>query len=123
MKLSLRGVAIAVVAAAGAFALIILYRDHQREVAVESQREAPVVAPSRVAEQGGRAVVALDTAEARRIGLELAALRPSTGHRESLLPGEVVPETERAAVLRAPVAGRLTVPKGARWPSLGERVE
>jgi hypothetical protein len=123
MKSSLRGVATALLVAAGAVALIVLYREHQREVALEAERDAPVVAPSRVAEAGGRALVALDSAEARRIGLRLAALHPAAERREVRLSGEVVPETERAAVLRAPVAGRLTVPTGVRWPALGERVE
>jgi len=123
MMASPRGVLLAVVAVAGAAGLIVLYRDHQREVALESEREAPVVAPSRVTEQRGRVVVALDSTEARQVGLGLAALHPALRRRESRLPGEVVAEPERAAVLRAPVAGRLSIPTGARWPALGERVE
>jgi biotin carboxyl carrier protein len=105
-----------------AVALVVLYRNHQREVAREAAREAPIVAPSRVRDEGGAAIVTLDSADRRRVGLELAPVRPMAGAPEERLPGEVVPETERAAVLRAPVAGRFTVPDGAHWPSLGERV-
>jgi len=109
-------------AVAAAVALVGLYRRHQRDVAQEAARETPVVAPSRVREQGGMAVVTLDSAEVRRVGVELVPLQPISGAPETRLPGEVVAESERAAVLRAPVAGRFSVPPGAHWPGLGERV-
>jgi hypothetical protein len=108
-----------VVAGAG---LVVLYRAHRREVAQEAEREAPVVAPSRVSRDGEWVVVSLRPEERRRVGLELQAVRPASRGQEIRLPGEVVPETERAAVLRAPVAGRLALPEGARWPALGDRV-
>lgn len=110
---------LAVAVAAG---LVALYRRHQLDVAQEAQRDAPVVAPSRIREHGGVAVVTLDSAELQRIGVELAPLQPISSAPETRLPAEVVAESERAAVLRAPVAGRFTVPAGAHWPGLGERV-
>jgi hypothetical protein len=116
-----RGVA-GLLATALAIGLVVLYRGHRLEGSREAQREAPVVAPSRVSRDGESVVVSLAPAERRRIGLELAVVRPASLGAESRLTGEVVPETERAAVLRAPVAGRFTVPDGARWPALGERV-
>lgn len=122
MRSGLRTVVLLAVALGAGVGLVVLYRNHQRDVALEAAREAPVVAPSRVAEQEGRAVVALDSGEVERVGLVLAALRPAAGGGEARLPAEVVPDAGRAAVLRAPVAGRLTVPSGARWPGLGERV-
>jgi hypothetical protein len=110
---------LAVVVAIG---LVVLYRGHRREVAQEAVRDAPVVAPSRVSQDSGSVVVSLGPDERRRVGIELAVVRPASRGLEARLTGDVVPETERAAVLRAPVAGRFTVPDGARWPALGERV-
>jgi biotin carboxyl carrier protein len=109
-------------ATAVAAGLVVLYRRHERDVAREAARDAPVVAPSRVRDEAGAAVVTLDSAERRRVGLELAPLEAVASAPEIRLPGEVVPESERAAVLRAPVAGRFTVPPGGHWPALGERV-
>lgn len=116
-----RGAAIllAIAAAAG---LVTLYRIHQRDVAREAASEQPVVAPTRLVNEDGLAVVTVDSAEARRIGLELAELSAASSARELRAPGEVVPETERTATLRAPLSGRLTVPAGAHWPALGTRV-
>ena len=122
MKPSLRGAVLAIVVIAIAAWLIVRYREHREEVSLEAQREAPVVAVSRVTEQDGVAVVALDSADARRVGLVLAALRTAPAERESRFPAEIVPEAERVTVLRAPIAGRFTLPPGARWPGLGERV-
>lgn len=85
--------------------------------------EAPIVAPSRVSENGGEPRVVLDSAEVRRIGLRTAALAPASVHSGRRLPAQVIPEPERTVTLRAPVAGRLTVAEGRRWPSLGERLQ
>jgi biotin carboxyl carrier protein len=111
-----------VIAAAAAGGLVVLFREHRREVAQEAERKAPVVAPSRVSRDGELIVVSLRPEERRRVGLELTTLTAAARAPEARLPGEVVPETERAAVLRAPVAGRLTLPDGARWPALGDRI-
>jgi hypothetical protein len=84
--------------------------------------EAPVVAPSRVISTDGESRVALDTAEARRIGLTTAVLAPAEVEAGRRLTGQVVPEPERIAILRAPVAGRLRAADGQPWPGLGERL-
>lgn len=122
MSPTLRRVAASLLAVALAIALVVLYRGHRLEGAREAARDAPVVAPSRVSRESEVVMVSLAPAERRRVGIELAMVRPAPPGAESRLMGEVVPETERAAVLRAPVAGRFTVPDGVRWPALGERV-
>jgi len=120
--MSLRRVVAGLMAVVLAVALVVLYRGHRREVVQEAERQAPVMAPSRVSADSEAVVVTLAAGERRRVGLELAVVRSTSGGAESRMPGEVVPETERATVLRAPVAGRFTLPDGARWPALGERV-
>lgn len=122
MNTSVRRLVAGLLAASVAAGLVVLYRAHRLEGAREAARDAPVVAPSRVSQDGESVVVSLRPAEHRRIGVELAVVRSATRVAQSRLSGEVAPETERAAVLRAPVAGRFTVPAGARWPALGERV-
>jgi biotin carboxyl carrier protein len=112
---------IVLVLAAGVW-LITRYRESRRDVAHQAGRDAPVVAPSRVTNARGAVTVTLDTAELRRIGLSVAALRAGGRVAEIRLPAEMVAETERAATLRAPVSGRFTVAEGAHWPGLGERV-
>jgi biotin carboxyl carrier protein len=92
-----------------------------REGGSEANREAPVVAPSRVVEEEGEARVVLDTAEVARIGIELAALAAARRTDELRVPGEVVTEPERTAIIRAPVAGRLMAERSG-WPELGTRV-
>ena len=85
-------------------------------------REAPIVAPNRVREADGEARVVLDSAEVARVGIGLAALSRADRGEELRVAGEVVAEPERTAVIRAPVAGRLTAPESSRWPELGARV-
>ena len=122
MSPAVRRLGAGLLAVALATGLVVLYRGHRREVAKEAVRSAPVVAPSRVSQDSGSVVVSLQPDERRRVGIELALVRPASRGLEARLTGDVVPETERTAVLRAPVAGRFTVPDGARWPALGERV-
>ena len=122
MSRALRRILPIVLVLAGAVWLIVRFRESRREVAHQAGREAPVVAPSRVTEKGGAVTVTLDTAELRRIGLTVAAVRAGGRIAEIRLPAEMVAETERAATLRAPVSGRFTVAEGAHWPGLGERV-
>jgi len=122
MSPTMRRLMAAVIALAIAIALVVLYRGHSAKGAREAQRDEPVVAPSRVGGDSEAVVVALRPEERRRVGVELAILGSASRGAELRLAGDVVPETERAAVLRAPVAGRFMVPDGARWPTLGERV-
>ena len=122
MRVSLRSVLIGIAVLLAALWLIARYRGHREEVAREAAREAPVVAPSRVTAHAGTAVVALVEQDVARIGLALAALRPASAAAETRLYAEVVPEAERMAVLRAPIAGRFVLPPGGRWPGLGDGV-
>jgi biotin carboxyl carrier protein len=104
-------------------ALIYLYHTHQIQLAKGAAREAPVVAPSRVRLVGtNQAVVSLDSSDTRRVGLETAPLQQANSGVETSVAGEVVPEPDRVAVIRAPVAGRLSIPEGAAWPRFGEQV-
>jgi multidrug efflux pump subunit AcrA (membrane-fusion protein) len=89
----------------------------------ETDEEAPIVAPSRVAEREGEPRVVLDSGEVRRLGLTTAELAPAEARGGRRLPGQVIPEPERTVTVRAPLAGRLTVARGGRWPSLGERLQ
>jgi biotin carboxyl carrier protein len=122
MSATLRRIVLTVLILAPIAWLVFRFRDARRDVAREAAREQPVVAASRVSGSEGAVSVALDTGEVRRIALTLAAVRAGGREAETRLPAEVVVETEHAATLRAPVAGRFTVPDGARWPGLGERV-
>lgn len=122
MSTTVRRVVAGLIALAIAIGLVVLYQGHRSEGAREAERDQPVAAPSRVSGDSETVVVALRPEERSRVGVELAALRSASRGAELRLAGDVVPETERAAVLRAPVAGRFTVPDGAHWPSLGERV-
>jgi biotin carboxyl carrier protein len=98
-------------------------KEEEEERLPEADPEDPIVAPSRVAVEGGEARVVLDTAEIRRIGLTTAVLRGAVLESGPRLIGQVVPEPERIATLRAPVSGRLAVPEGGRWPALGDRLD
>lgn len=117
-----RRVAAVAVAALAAGALVILYVGHRREAAIEAVRDAPVVSPSRIEREPDAVLVSVDSADAGRIGLQTAPLSGVSRAPGERLTGEVLAESERVAVLRAPVAGRLSVPQGARWPRLGDRV-
>jgi biotin carboxyl carrier protein len=122
MTIAVRRLMAGLLALATAIVLVVLYWGHRTAGAREAERDAPVVAASRVSGDSAAVVVALKPEERTRVGVELAVLRSASRGTELRLAGDVVPETERAAVLRAPVAGRFTVPEGARWPTLGERV-
>jgi len=99
----------------------LLVRRKPAEEAEGADREAPIVAPSRVREDEGEARVVLDSAEVARIGIAVAPLARAEAGAGQRLPGEVVEEPERTAIIRAPLAGRLSA-ESARWPRLGARV-
>ena len=122
MSGTLRRVVAIVLVLAGAAWIVLRFRESRRDVTHEAERDQPVVAPSRVSAGEDGVMVTLDSTELQRIGLTVAAVRAAGRVAETRLPGEVVAETERAATLRAPVSGRFTVPDGAHWPGLGERV-
>jgi biotin carboxyl carrier protein len=84
--------------------------------------EAPVTAASRLRDVEGRAMVVLDSADERRLGLAVAALAARRVAPQVVLTGEVVADSSRTSVVRAPLAGRLAEAEGARWPAFGETV-
>ena len=117
-----KGIGAAVLIAVVLVAIVLLYLSHRGDRNLETAREAPVVAPSRVEVTDDAVLVAIDSSAAERIGLEVAPLAAGSGAQEARLAGEVVAEPEHRAVIRAPVAGRLSVPQGASWPGLGDRI-
>jgi len=63
-------------------------------------------------------------AEALKHGdISTAPLRRVSRPGEVALAGILVSDPERAMMVRAPIAGRLWEPDGARWPALGEHVD
>jgi biotin carboxyl carrier protein len=105
-----------------AWALVFAYRKGRAERQSEVQREAPVIAPSRVAAGDDGVVVRLDPAESGRLGLVTEPARSVSAAATVQLNGVIVPDSARIAFLRAPVAGRLEAAPGAAWPELGARV-
>ncbi len=104
---------------------VVLVRAYQRgklehEGAV--RRDEPVVAPSRVVEAQGEAIVVIDTADVASLALEFTAARRVASRPTVPLPGELVADSARVAQVRAPVAGRVAPAPGAPWPALGARV-
>ncbi len=112
----------AVAASAVGVGLVTLYLDHRAETEQEADHEDPIVAPSRVQVGEDGPVVVLDSADAQRIGLDTEVLPASTSAPRLRLAGQVVEEPERTAVLRAPLAGKLSQVEGRPWPSIGDRL-
>jgi multidrug efflux pump subunit AcrA (membrane-fusion protein) len=112
---------LAVLLVAGAALLLPRVRGPREEPVEETERDAPIVAPSRVAMADDEARVVLDSGEISRIGLATAPLAPAGRAPELRLPGEVIAEPERSAVVRAPLAGRLAAGPGG-WPRLGDHL-
>jgi biotin carboxyl carrier protein len=102
--------------------LVIAYREHEAQLEAQEARDEPVVAPSRVKDVQGEAMVVLDSGDIARLGLRTAALRSSDAMPLRRLAGELIPEPDRITTVRAPIAGRLAVPEGVRWPRYGDRV-
>lgn len=118
-----RGALAAVLLLALAAGLFGLYLERRGEAGEEAEREAPIVAPSRVRIGEDGPVVLLDSAESARMGLEAAVLAGASAAPPLRLPAQVVEEPERVAALRAPLSGRLSAVEGSRWPTLGQRVQ
>ena len=102
--------------------LVVTYREHEAQLEAEEAREAPVVAPSRVKDVQGEAMLVLDSGDMARLGLRTAALRSNDATPVRRLAGELIPEPDRITAVRAPIAGRLSVPEGRHWPAYGDRV-
>jgi len=102
--------------------LIVTYREHQTRLAAQAARAEPVVAPSRVKDVQGEAMIVLDSGDVARLGLRTVVLRSSNATPVRRLTGELIPEPDRITTVRAPIAGRLSVPDNAHWPGFGDRV-
>jgi biotin carboxyl carrier protein len=102
--------------------LVVTYRQHEAQLAAQAARDEPVVAPSRVKDVQGQAMIVLDSGDIARLGLETAPLRSSRAMPVRRLAGELIPEPDRVTTVRAPIAGRFSVPEGVHWPRYGDRV-
>jgi biotin carboxyl carrier protein len=91
-----------------------------REAGEDAQ--APVSSPSRLQQLDGAAFLVLDSADVQRLGLGVAALTARSAAPQVILTGEVIPDSSRASVVRAPMAGRLVELEGTNWPAFGETV-
>jgi biotin carboxyl carrier protein len=100
----------------------LILRHRPAEKGEEAAREAPIVAPSRVREDQGEVRVVLDSTEVAKVGIGVAPVARAEERAGLRVPAEVVEEPERTAVIRAPVAGRLTKAEAGHWPALGARV-
>ncbi len=108
---------------AAALLLVQRFRESRELREREEAREEPVVAPSRVAEADDGIVIRLDTADVRGMGITLEPLRPARSAAAIILNAQVVADSARIAMVRAPFAGRLDVAEGATWPELGTRLQ
>jgi biotin carboxyl carrier protein len=102
--------------------LVTTYRRHQTRLAAQAARDQPVIAPSRVKDVRGEAVIVLDSGDVARLGLRTVVLQSSSSAPVRRLTGELIPEPDRITTVRAPIAGRLSVPGNSRWPSFGDRL-
>ena len=64
----------------------------------------------------------LDSTDRDRLALVTAVLEPGAGAPIRRLAAELVAEPDRITAVRAPLAGRLAVPEGGRWPAYGDHV-
>jgi hypothetical protein len=83
---------------------------------------ATISAVARLEEDDGEVGLELDSATMARIGLETAPLRAVSRRPETELPGVVVEDPGATITVRAGVTGRLSLPEGATWPRLGQRL-
>jgi biotin carboxyl carrier protein len=64
----------------------------------------------------------LDREAREKAGIETARLGATTAGDAVRLTGTLIADPSRVTVIEAPIAGRLTVIDGGRWPAFGERV-
>lgn len=107
-------VAVVIIGAGAVYA----YRSHQADRRVEA--DAPVIAPSRLSEVEGAAVVKLDSAGMANAALRLAILKRGTEQDGVELRGIVVADPDAVTTVRAPVAGRLS---SYQWPKFGDHLD
>jgi len=77
-------------------------------------------APATLAALGNEAVVSLDTATVREIGIRTLTLSRAVRPAEVELPAEIVEDPGARTTVRAGVGGRLRPAAGAHWPRVGE---
>lgn len=116
-----RGLLVVIIAAV-ALGIAWAFTRGRGEIAAERAREAPIVPPTRVREVDGQPVIVLDSATQRRIGIGMARVGSESRAGTVTLTGELVQDPNQVTSVRAPIPGRLMVPPGSRWPTLGERV-
>ena len=92
----------------------------RREQAAERAREAPVVQPSRVQAVGDAVGIVLDRATQARMGIATQPVGLSSQAGTITLTGALAEDPGQVTTVRAPLAGRLTLPPSARWPGVGE---
>lgn len=112
-----------IVAAVGVGGLLVWgFIEGRAERVQESQREAPVKAPSLVSRgPGGETVLTLDVVSQRRIGLVVEALTATTARPEVAAYGSLEEDPAESLTLRAPVAGTLRRTEMGAWPAIGQR--
>src|SRR5271156_3599955 len=64
----------------------------------------------------------LDREAREKAGIETARLGATTAGDAIRLTGTLIADPSRVTVIEAPIAGRLAVIDGGRWPAFGERV-
>jgi multidrug efflux pump subunit AcrA (membrane-fusion protein) len=72
---------------------------------------------------GEEAVVALDSAMLRRIGLRTVTLTSTTRPQELELPAVIVSDPGAGTTIRAGMGGRLAEAQGHLWPRIGQYLE
>lgn len=120
MKWKLKWLTGALVLAGLGALLLWAFLASRAEQAAERERERPITAAQRVSRgPGGEIIVTLDRETQARIGLQVAALLPSTGTLELAAPGTLQEDPSRTFVLRAPLPGTLRAVGRGDWPKLG----
>ena len=98
------------------------FREHREAREREERRDEPIVAPSRVEVTDDGVLVRLDSVERLRAGLRVEALRGVRAAPQVLLNAQVIADSARIALVRAPISGRLDAADGAGWPEIGSAI-
>jgi biotin carboxyl carrier protein len=85
-------------------------------------RDEPEAAPAQPPPRG-QAPLQLDSTAVARMGLRTVELTGSAVAESEEWPAVVVADPGATATLRAGTSGRLTLPPGRAWPSVGQRLE
>lgn len=108
----------------GAAVLLIgLFLRGQAERAAERGDDEAIQAPARVSRTSdGRAVITLDAAAQRTIGLQTRPLSVVSFQPETPAYGVLEADPSRSFLLRAPAAGTVVPEPGSAWPQIGALV-